>query len=141
MGNNGRIRSMDLYEQRVGLIEDGAKRLGLRIVEPRVNNAVSFNEELPPADRVLCDVPCSCLGTIRRKPEIKYKDEDVSELPRLQRAILEISARYVKVGGTLVYSTCTLSKAENAGGAGAFWPKPPPLNPKIYPPGNPGVTR
>lgn len=113
MGNNGRVISMDLYEQRVDLIADGARRLGLRIVEPRVNNAVSFNEELPQADRVLCDVPCSCLGTIRRKPEIKYKDEDVSELPRLQRAILEISARYVKVGGTLVYSTCTLSKAEN----------------------------
>ncbi len=113
MGNNGRVISMDLYEQRVKLIEDGANRLGLRIVEPRVNNAVSFNEELPLADRVLCDVPCSCLGTIRRKPEIKYKDEDVSELPRLQRAILEISSKYVKVGGTLVYSTCTLSKAEN----------------------------
>lgn len=113
MGNSGRVISMDLYEQRVGLIAEGAQRLGLRIVEPRVNNAVSFNEELPQADRVLCDVPCSCLGTIRRKPEIKYKDEDVSELPRLQKAILEISARYVKVGGTLVYSTCTLSKAEN----------------------------
>lgn len=113
MGNNGRVISMDLYEQRVRLISEGAKRLGLRIVEPMVNNAVSFNEELPQADRVLCDVPCSCLGTIRRKPELKYKDEDVSELPRLQRAILEIASRYVKVGGTLVYSTCTLSKAEN----------------------------
>lgn len=120
MGNNGRVISMDLYEQRVGLIADGAKRLGLRIVEPRVNNAVSFSEDLPQADRVLCDVPCSCLGTIRRKPEIKYKEEDLSELPRLQRAILEISARYVKVGGTLVYSTCTLSRAENEGVAEDF---------------------
>ena len=120
MGNNGRVISMDLYEQRVGLIADGAKRLGLRCVEPRVNNAVSFSEELPQADRVLCDVPCSCLGTIRRKPEIKYKEEDLSELPRLQRAILEISARYVRVGGTLVYSTCTLSKAENEGVAEDF---------------------
>ena len=120
MGNNGRVIGMDLYEHRVKLIEEGAKRLGLRIVEPRVNNAVSFNEELPQADKVLCDVPCSCLGTIRRKPEIKYKDEDVSELPRLQRAILEISSRYVKVGGTLVYSTCTLSKAENEGVAEDF---------------------
>lgn len=120
MGNNGRVISMDLYEQRVKLIADGAERLGLRIVEPRVNNAVSFNEDLPQADRVLCDVPCSCLGTIRRKPEIKYKNEDFSELPRLQRAILEIAARYVKVGGTLVYSTCTLSKAENEGVAEEF---------------------
>ncbi len=113
MGNNGRVISMDLYEQRVNLIAQGAERLGLRIVEPRVNNAVCYNGDLPQADRVLCDVPCSCLGTIRRKPEIKYKEEDVSELPRLQRAILEISARYVKAGGTLVYSTCTLSRAEN----------------------------
>lgn len=120
MGNNGRIISMDLYEQRVKLIAEGAERLGLRIIEPRVNNAVSFSEELPQADRVLCDVPCSCLGTIRRKPEIKYKNEDFSELPRLQRAILEIAARYVKVGGTLVYSTCTLSRAENEGVAEEF---------------------
>lgn len=114
MGNNGRVIGMDLYEQRVGLIAKGAERLGLKIVEARVNNAARFNEELPQADRVLCDVPCSGLGVIRRKPEIKYKDgKEFEELPRLQRGILEVSAGYVKVGGTLVYSTCTLSRAEN----------------------------
>lgn len=114
MGNNGRVLSLDLYDGRVNLIAQGAKRLGLRIVEAKQNNAVKFSEELPQADRVLCDVPCSGLGVIRRKPEIKYKsEEEFEELPRLQRAILEVSSRYVKEGGTLVYSTCTLSRAEN----------------------------
>ncbi|MGN1110364.1 MAG: 16S rRNA (cytosine(967)-C(5))-methyltransferase RsmB [Oscillospiraceae bacterium] len=121
MGNHGRVISMDLYEQRVGLIQGGAERLGLNIVEARVNNATRFNEELPMADKVLCDVPCSGLGVIRRKPEIKYKDEhEFDELPVLQKRILEISAQYVKVGGTLVYSTCTLSRAENDEVAQAF---------------------
>lgn len=114
MSNKGRVISMDLYEQRAQIIADGAKRLGLGIVEARTNNALRFSEELPMADRVLCDVPCSGLGVIRRKPEIKYKNpEEFAELPQIQRAILENSSRYVRVGGTLVYSTCTLSHAEN----------------------------
>ncbi len=134
MGNNGRIIAMDLYEQRVGLIEKGAERLGLRIVEGRVNNALRFDEELPKADRVLCDVPCSGLGVIRRKPEIKYKDEkEFEELPRLQKAILDISAGYVKVGGTLVYSTCTLSRAENDEVAQEFAESHPEFAPIVQP--------
>ena len=121
MGNNGRIVSMDLHDMRVGLIEDGAARLGIRIIEAFENNALEFNPQLPSADRVLCDVPCSGLGVIRRKPEIKYKNpDDFKELPRLQRRILEMSSKYVKVGGTLVYSTCTLSRAENEGVAEDF---------------------
>ncbi len=134
MGNNGRIIAMDLYEQRVRLIEKGAERLGLRIVEGRVNNALRFDEELPMADRVLCDVPCSGLGVIRRKPEIKYKDEkEFEELPRLQKAILDISAGYVKVGGTLVYSTCTLSRAENDEVAQEFAESHPEFAPIVQP--------
>lgn len=114
MGNNGKVISMDLYDKRVKLIESGAERLGLKIVEAKVNNATRFNKELPEADRVLCDVPCSGLGVIRRKPEIKYKDEsEFKDLPVLQKGILDVSAKYVRVGGTLVYSTCTLSRAEN----------------------------
>ena len=114
MGNKGRIISMDLYSQRAEIIADGARRLGLSCVEALENNALQFNEALPPADRVLCDVPCSGLGVIRRKPEIKYKSpEEFADLPKIQRAILENSSRYVKPGGTLVYSTCTLSRAEN----------------------------
>ncbi|MDE7400225.1 MAG: 16S rRNA (cytosine(967)-C(5))-methyltransferase RsmB [Oscillospiraceae bacterium] len=132
MGNNGRVISMDLYEQRVDLIRKGAWRLGLRIVEAEINNAVKFNENLPMADRVLCDVPCSGLGVIRRKPEIKYKsEEEFEELPRLQMAILETSARYVKVGGTLVYSTCTLSRAENDDVAAAFAAEHPEFSPIV----------
>lgn len=132
MGNNGKVLSLDLYDGRVNLIADGAKRLGLRIVEPRQNNAVKFSEELPQADRVLCDVPCSGLGVIRRKPEIKYKtEEEFRELPILQRAILEVSSRYVKTGGTLVYSTCTLSKAENDEVAQDFASKHPEFSPIV----------
>lgn len=132
MGNNGRLLSLDLYDGRVNLIAEGAKRLGLRIVEAKQNNAVKFSEELPQADRVLCDVPCSGLGVIRRKPEIKYKTEhEFDELPRLQRAILEVSSRYVKVGGTLVYSTCTLSRAENDEVAAAFAEEHPDFLPIV----------
>lgn len=134
MGNNGRVISMDLYEQRVGLIQKGAERLGLKIVEGRVNNASRFNEALPQADRVLCDVPCSGLGVIRRKPEIKYKGEsEFEELPRLQKAILDISSGYVKVGGTLVYSTCTLSRAENDEVAEEFVASHPDFSPIVQP--------
>ena len=132
MGNNGRVLSLDLYDGRVNLIAEGAKRLGLRIVEPRQNNAVKFSEELPLADRVLCDVPCSGLGVIRRKPEIKYKsEEEFEELPRLQRAILEVSSRYVREGGTLVYSTCTLSRAENDEVARDFAENHPEFSPIV----------
>lgn len=114
MGNNGKLYSMDLHDMRVGLIEDGAARLGIKIITAMQNDASKFNGALPQADRVLCDVPCSGFGVIRRKPEIKYKPpEEFAGLPEIQYQILETSARYVKSGGTLVYSTCTLSRAEN----------------------------
>lgn len=134
MGNRGRVISMDLYEHRVGLIQSGAQRLGLDIVEPKVNNATVYNKDLPMADRVLCDVPCSGLGVIRRKPEIKYKNEgEFDELPVLQKHILEVSAQYVKAGGTLVYSTCTLSKAENEDVVTAFAAEHPEFSPIVQP--------
>lgn len=134
MGNNGKIISMDLHDMRVGLIEDGAARLGIRIIDARRNNALEFSSELPQADRVLCDVPCSGLGVIRRKPEIKYKNaEEFTELPRLQYAILETSSRYVKSGGTLVYSTCTLSRAENDEVAERFAAEHPDFAPIVQP--------
>lgn len=132
MGNNGKVLSLDLYDARTNLIADGAKRLGLRIVEAKQNNAVRFDETLPEADRVLCDVPCSGLGVIRRKPEIKYKSEsEFDELPTLQRAILEVSSRYVRVGGTLVYSTCTLSRRENDDVAQDFARRHPEFSPIV----------
>lgn len=114
MNNRGRVFAFDLHENRVKLIRQGAERLGLSCVSANINNGKVFNELLPPADRVLCDVPCSGLGVIRRKPEIKYKNpDDFKNLPEIQYEILNTSSKYVKKGGVLVYSTCTLSRAEN----------------------------
>ncbi len=114
MGNKGRVLAFDLHENRVRLIRSGAKRLGLTCIEAAVNDGKVFCSSLPTADRVLCDVPCSGLGVIRRKPEIKYKSpSEFERLPQIQYDILSVSSGYVKAGGTLVYSTCTLSRAEN----------------------------
>ena len=114
MENKGRLLAFDLHENRVRLIRGGAERLGLDIISAEPNDAKKFKEDMPQADRVLCDVPCSGLGVIRRKPEIKYKSpEEFSRLPEIQFEILSVSSDYVKQGGVLVYSTCTLSRAEN----------------------------
>lgn len=114
MGNEGKVIAADLHENRVRLIRSGAERLGLSCIEAIANDAKVFNESLPAADRVLCDVPCSGLGVIRRKPEIKYKDPaDFDRLPDIQYKILDTSSGYVKPGGVLVYSTCTVSEQEN----------------------------
>ena len=111
MENKGKIYSFDLYEHRVKLISDGAKRLG---INANVGDASKFNDELPLADKILCDVPCSGLGVIRRKPEIRYKYLDfVDNLCELQYNILSCSAKYLKQNGILVYSTCSLNKKEN----------------------------
>lgn len=114
MENKGRVLSFDLYEGKLPLIEQGAKRLGLSIISAARNDASVFNENIPQADRVLCDTVCSGLGVIRRKPEIKYKPKAAMEaLPPIQKKILGTAKRYVKRGGLLVYSTCTLNEAEN----------------------------
>lgn len=114
MQNKGELIACDLYEQRAGLIKSGADRLGLDIIDARVNDALEFNSDLGKFDRVLCDVPCSGLGVIKRKPEIKYKKkEELDELPKIQLRILENTSGYVKQGGRLVYSTCTLNRSEN----------------------------
>ncbi|MCD7742612.1 MAG: 16S rRNA (cytosine(967)-C(5))-methyltransferase RsmB [Ruminococcus sp.] len=114
MNNNGKVYSLDLHKNRVKLIQSGCKRLGLDIVNANVNDAKIYNSSLPMADVVLCDLPCSGLGVIARKPEIKYNNlTDFERLPYVQHDILECCSKYVKVGGTLVFSTCTLSRAEN----------------------------
>lgn len=114
MENRGRVVAMDLHEKRACLVAEGARRLGLSIVEARAGDATRFQPELGMFDRVLCDVPCSGFGIIRRKPEIKYKTPDsVENLPEIQYKIVSISAQYVKRGGRLVYSTCTLLPEEN----------------------------
>jgi 16S rRNA (cytosine967-C5)-methyltransferase len=114
MKNKGEIVSCDIHEHRVKLISNGAKRLGLDCVNPTLLDATIFDDGLGLFDRVLCDVPCSGIGVIRRKPEIKYKNiKEFGELPEIQFKILSTAAKYLKKGGRLIYSTCTLLKKEN----------------------------
>lgn len=115
MNNEGKILACDYYENKLGLIQSAAERLGISIISTKVNDAKKTMKEYQGlADRVLCDVPCSGLGVIRRKPEIRYKDNnDLEELIDRQRRILTASAMYLKRGGTLVYSTCTINPDEN----------------------------
>ena len=113
MNNNGRVISCDIHEHRVGLIRSGAERLGLTCIEAIARDALTGDPVA--ADRVLCDVPCSGLGIIRRKPDIKNKKpETLAQLPQMQYDILCRSAKSVRPGGTLVYSTCTLCSDENS---------------------------
>lgn len=114
MQNKGEIYSFDLYEHRLSLIDSGAKRLGIDIIKTSARDASKIYDNVPKADKILCDVPCSGLGVIRRKPEIKYKDLGfIDKLTDLQYNIICSSASYLKKGGRLVYSTCSLNKDEN----------------------------
>lgn len=114
MHQKGTVYSFDLYDSRIKLISDSAQRLNLKNIIARVNDASVFDEDMPVADCVLCDVPCSGFGIIRRKPEIRYKDLDsIKDLPEIQYNILETSSKYLKNGGRIIYSTCTLNKKEN----------------------------
>ena len=114
MGNKGEIIACDLYPHRVELIERTAKRLGLDIIKTAVADATRYNPKLGEFDCVLCDVPCSGLGVIRRKPEIKYNALPcLEELKNIQLSILRNAVKYLKKGGKLLYSTCTLRREEN----------------------------
>lgn len=117
----GHILAFDLYKGKVGLIRKGAERLGLSCVTAAVRDALRDEKPLPPADRILCDVPCSGLGILRRKPEIRYKSrEAIDSLPDLQYRILCRSSALLRPGGTMIYSTCTLNPAENGENARRF---------------------
>lgn len=114
MANLGEIISCDLYEHRVNLIKNGAKRLKLNNVKTYVQDATEFNEQFGLFDRIICDVPCSGLGVIRRKPDIKYKNiNDLEDLINIQKSILINALKYLKQDGKLLYSTCTLNSNEN----------------------------
>ena len=121
----GQITSCDVHAHKVALIENGAARLGLTNIRARQQDATEFVPEWEEAmDAVIADVPCSGLGIIRKKPDIRYKNlAELQELPALQLAILENQARYVKKGGVLLYSTCTVLKAENEEIVSAFLEK------------------
>ena len=140
MGNEGEVLAFDLHANKLSLIEKGAAKLGLTAIRVSARDARDPDPALiDSADRVLCDAPCSGLGVIAKKPDIRYKDPAAFErLPEIQREILGGASRYVKPGGVLVYSTCTLNRAENeetikaflashpafeAGESRVFWPQ------------------
>ncbi|MDD2216407.1 MAG: 16S rRNA (cytosine(967)-C(5))-methyltransferase RsmB [Eubacteriales bacterium] len=116
MGNDGKIIAQDIYRRKLNLVNQEAKRNGTTIVQVRAWDATRLDSSLEEkADRVLVDAPCSGLGVLRRKPEIKYKkyDSEMRDLPLKQLEILLTSASYVKRNGVLVYSTCTINPEEN----------------------------
>ena len=113
MQNRGEVFSYDIHAHKLKLINDSAKRLGITNIHTALRDA-SKDDALPKCDRILCDVPCSGWGILRRKPEIRYKtDTNIDILPNLQYSILCMSAKHLPTDGVLVYSTCTLRKAEN----------------------------
>ncbi|MCI9085469.1 MAG: 16S rRNA (cytosine(967)-C(5))-methyltransferase RsmB [Clostridia bacterium] len=121
MKNTGKIYAFDIYEHKIELIKRNAERLGIKIIEPRLSDGETYDDKLcGTADKVLCDVPCSGLGIIRRKPEIKWNREQNTDLPKIQRNILNNAAKYLKIGGELLYSTCTIENEENGAVTGAF---------------------
>lgn len=115
MNNTGKVVSRDIFDHKLKLIQSTVDRLGLTNVEVQSFDAsVLDKESIDKFDYVLADVPCSGLGIIRRKPEIKYKEKaELKDLPKIQKDILKNASKYVKVGGTLIYSTCTIQDNEN----------------------------
>ena len=127
LGGQGKIVSSDVYEHKVELIGKSAERLGMENLHPRRFDATEFDPALENrVDFAIVDVPCSGYGIIRKKPDIRFKDPDtMKELPALQLQILENQSRYVKPGGVLLYSTCTLVRRENEGVVEKFLKKHP----------------
>lgn len=115
MANRGSLTSCDLHKNKLSLIEKTAASLGIDIISAREQNGAEHIEQWDGRfDRVICDVPCSGLGVIAKKPDLRYKSpDDIGRLPQIQLAIAENCSRYVKIGGTLLYSTCTLNAVEN----------------------------
>lgn len=132
MENRGELISCDIHEHKLKLIENGAARLGISILTTRLHDASRPAEEWKQSmDAVLADVPCSGLGVIRKKPDIRYKDLAQTErLPQLQSAILAQQADYVRPGGVLLYSTCTILRRENEEVAERFLQTRPEFEPE-----------
>ena len=134
MENTGSILSCDLHPHKIALIEKNAARLGISILKAETRSAAEFDPALENGfDLVIADVPCSGLGVIRKKPDIRYKPLDAIErLPAVQTAILENVCRYVRSGGTLLYSTCTVRKEENEDVARTFLLAHPEFSPEPF---------
>jgi 16S rRNA (cytosine967-C5)-methyltransferase len=131
MKNTGSLTAFDLHKNKLSLIEKGAARLGLTNISVAERDGRDFDPSLEGvADRVLCDVPCSGFGVLAKKPEIRYKDlSTIAKLPDIQLAILENACRYVRSGGALVYSTCTLLPEENEDNVARFLARHPEFTP------------
>ena len=117
MDNDGHIIASDIHEHKLKLIEENAKRLGIDIIEPLLFDATVDNQKWHSRfDRVLVDAPCSGLGVLRRRAEARWtkNEKDLVQFPLVQRQILDHAAKYLKPGGLLVYSTCTIVKEENS---------------------------
>jgi 16S rRNA (cytosine967-C5)-methyltransferase len=116
MNNQGKVDAWDIHEHRVKLVQEAAKKLGISIISASVKDAMDYSTGLNGKyDKVLLDVPCSGLGVIRKKPDIKWTrmQEDLESLVEVQTKILDTCSEYVRTGGRLVYSTCTILKQEN----------------------------
>lgn len=134
MENTGTVRSFDIHENKLSLIRDGAERLGIDIITTDVGDAKVPSEKLwDSADFVICDAPCSGLGVLSKKPDIRYKSlSDIAGLPEVQYGVLCGAAKCVRPGGVLMYSTCTLSPAENEGVFRRFAAEHPEFEPMPF---------
>ncbi len=116
MQNKGQIVACDIHEHKLKIIGQNAARLGITIIDTCLNDATVLNKDwLENFDKVLVDVPCSGLGVLKRRPDLRWRKqkEEMSLLPKLQMSILNNAAKYLKIGGTLIYSTCTINEEEN----------------------------
>lgn len=134
MENRGEVLSCDIHPHKIKLLQAGRDRLGLSIISPCLQSALERKEEwLDGFDAVITDVPCSGLGIIRKKPDIRYKDPKALEgLPQVQQAILDNCARYVRPGGVLIYSTCTVLQRENGEVVDRFLAENPQFVPEPF---------
>ena len=147
MGGRGEILSCDIHEHKIGLIRSGAQRLGISNLEAQLQSAAELRQDWQEAmDVVIADVPCSGYGIIRKKPDIRYKDPDsMQDLPALQLEILKNQANYVKPGGLLLYSTCTVLRRENEEVVEAFLQERPDYHreplplPEVFPENTSGM--
>ena len=139
MEGRGQITSCDIHDHKIVLIAKGAERLGLDNIATRRQDATQFESGWEgQMDAVIADVPCSGFGIIRKKPDIRYKDLScMAELPALQKSIMDTAARYVKPGGLLLYSTCTLTRQENEGRVEEFLQAHPDFTTEPLPIGHP----
>lgn len=134
MKNRGKVLSFDVYEHKLALIKENALRLGIDIIETKNQDARVFRKELvASADYVLVDAPCSGLGVLRRRADARWRKSaaDLEEFPKLQLEILKNAGQYLKAGGYMVYSTCTICTKENQGVINSFLQEQPDFE-RVY---------